>query len=71
MSNMYVLVNRSQLDNDVNTKASFQKMRIPFYMIYLKFLCGRHIIQGLVVLPDFAEVCIKFPSFLQSSLLTE
>ena len=38
-------------------------------MLYSKFLCGRHKNQRLATLRDFAEVCIEFRGFLQSSLL--
>ena len=40
---MYVkYINKSQLNNDVKGKEGLQKMQIPLFMFYSKFLCGRH-----------------------------
>ena len=50
---------------------NFQKMWIPFFMLYSKFLCGRHINPHLALLQDFAEVRIDFRNFLKSLLLRE
>ena len=66
--NMYVLINKSQLNCNVNSKVNFQKMRVLLFMLYSKFLCGRHTNTQLAVLRDFAEVCIEFS---QSSLMGE
>ena len=68
---IYTRINKSQLNNDVNSKVSFQKMRIPLFTLYSKFLCGCHANPRLAILRDFAEVCIEFWSFLQSLLLRE
>ena len=46
-------------------------MRIPLFMLYSKFVCGRQTNPRLAILRDFAEKCIEFRSFLQSSLLRE
>ena len=46
-------------------------MRIPLFIFYSKFLCGHHTNPRLTILRDFAEVCNKFWSLLQSSLSSE
>ena len=56
-----MLINKSQLSNDVNNKVNFQKIWIPFLMFYLKFLSSRHtkpklfygtLSEGCIVLLD-------------------
>ena len=46
-------------------------MWIPLFMLYSKFLFGRHTNPQLAMLQDFAEVRIDFRNFLKSSLLRE
>ena len=60
---MYVLINKSQLNNDVNSKVIFQKMRIPLFMFYLKFSCGHHTNPKLSILWDFAAGFLSTYSF--------
>ena len=55
MTNIYLLTNKSQLNNYVNIKANFQKMRIPLFMIYSNLSCGRRTNPKFVILTDFAE----------------
>ena len=50
---------------------NFQKMWIPLFMLYSKFLFGRHTNPQRAMLQDFAEVRIDFRNFLKSSLLRE
>ena len=68
---MYVLINKSQLNNGVNSKVNFQKMRILLFMFYSQVFCGRHMNPRLAILRDFSEVCIEFRSFLQFWLSRE
>ena len=69
--NTYLLINKSQLNNDINNKEKFQKMRIPLFMLYSKFFCGYHTNPRLATLRDFAEVWIEFRSFLQFLFMRE
>ena len=52
---MYVLINKSKLNNGVNSTVNFQKMQILFYS---KSKFGRHTNPKLAILRDFAEGCI-------------
>ena len=58
MWNIYVLVIKSHLSNDVNFNFKFQKMRIPLFMFYSIFPWGYHTNQKFAILQDFAEECI-------------
>ena len=58
MWNIYVLIIKSQLSNDVNCNVKFQKMRIPLFMFYSIFPWGYHTNQKFAILQDFAEECI-------------
>ena len=67
MSNIYVLIIKSQLSNDVNCNVKFQKMRIPLFMFYSIFPWGYHTNPKFAILRDFAEewileICQKVPS---------
>ena len=71
VANTYVLISKSQLNNDVNSKENFQKMWISSSMFYLKFFCGRHTNPGLGILPELCRSVYQVSEFLQSSLLRE
>ena len=58
MWNIYVLIIKSQLSNDVNCNVKFQKMRIPLFMFYSIFPWGYHTNPKFAILRDFAEECI-------------
>ena len=58
MWNIYVLIIKSQLSNDVNCNVKFQKMRIPLFMFYPIFPWGCHTNPKFAILRDFAEECI-------------
>ena len=58
MSNIYVLIIKSQLSNDVNCNVKFQKMRIPLFMFYSIFPWGYYTNPKFAILRDFAEECI-------------
>ena len=58
MWNMYVLIIKSQLSNDVNCNVKFQKMRIPLFMFYSIFPWGYYTNPKFAILRDFAEECI-------------
>ena len=55
MWNIYVLVIKSHLSNDVNFNFKFQKMRIPLFMFYSIFPWGYHTNPKFAILRDFAE----------------
>lgn len=54
MSVIYVLINKCQLHNGVNSKLNFQKTWIKFFM-YSKFSCAHHTNPKVTILLDFAE----------------
>ena len=54
MSVIYVLINKCQLHNGVNSKLNFQKTWIKFFM-YSKFSCAHHTNPKVTILVDFAE----------------
>ena len=50
---MYVLINKSQLNNNVNSEVNFQKMRIPLFMLYSKLVWSSHVSTTC----DFTGLC--------------
>ena len=58
MWNIYVLVIKSHLSNDVNFNFKFQKMRISLFMFYSIFPWGYHTNMKFAISQDFAEECI-------------
>ena len=68
MRDINVLINKSQLNKHINSKVNFQKMWIPLFMSYSKFVCSCHMNPGLTILWDFAKGCILEP--LARELLT-
>ena len=63
MRNTYVLISKSQLNNDVNSKEKFQKMWISSFMFYLKFFCGCHTNPGLGILPELCRIVYQVSEF--------
>ena len=63
VANTYVLISKSQLNNDVNSKENFQKMWISSSMFYLKFFCGRHTNPGLGILPELCRSVYQVSEF--------
>ena len=61
MQDVNVLINKSQLNKHINSKVNFQKMWIPLFMSYSKFVCSCHMNPGLTILWDFAKGCILEP----------
>ena len=55
MWNIYVLIIKSELSNDVNCNVMFQKMRIPLLMFDSIFPWGYHTNPKFSILRHFAE----------------
>ena len=51
MWNKFVLISKFQLNNDVNSKVNFRKMRVPLLCFTQKFYTN----PKLTILRDFAE----------------
>ena len=45
-------------NNNVDSNVNFQKIHIPLFLFYSKFLYGRHTNLKLAILREFAEGCV-------------